>query len=480
MNKRFWVLISLLTAAAMLFAACAPAAQPAAPIQAETAVQPTAAPAATAASGDKVKIKWYIGLGTGGDPEQQEPQKKAVADFNASHPNIELQLEVVTYNAAYDTLATELASGNPPDVVGPVGTSGAEAFHGAWLDLTDLIKESNYDLSNVDPQTVAFFKTDQGQLGLPFAIYPSELYYQPAMFDEVGLNYPPHKYGDKYKMPDGSMVDWNYDTFRKVAMMLTVDKKGKTPNDASFDPTNIVQYGFVDSDQNLRAIGNYWGPDNIVESDGKTVKIPDQYMAAWKWWYDGMWKDHFIPTQPVIQSPEFGATNSFNSGKFAMSINHLWYTCCIESAGDKWNIAAIPAAPNGKPVAEMNADTFRITKSSKHPKEAFEVVRYLINDQGLELLKTYGGFPARKDLQKDFLAALDEKFPQKPDWQVMLDAIPYQDIPNFEAFTPNYQETTNRIATLQLLMSAQAGLNMDQEIAKLKTDLQAIYDKKTQ
>jgi len=498
MNKKSLLLISLLTAMTMLFAACAPAVQPAAPAQPAAPVQPAAPaapaqpaaavaapteaaaqPAAPAASGNKVVIKWFIGLGTGSDPEQQEPQKKAVADFNAAHPNIDLQMEVVTYNAAYDTMATELASGNPPDVVGPVGTSGAEAFHGAWLDMTDLIKETNYDLTNVDPMTVAFFKTDQGQLGLPFAIYPSELYYQPAMFDEVGLSYPPHKYGDKYKMPDGSMVDWNYDTLRKIAMMLTVDKKGKTPNDTGFDPKTIVQYGFVDSDQNLRGIGNYWGPDSIVEADGKTVKIPAHYVAAWKWWYAGMWKDNFIPTQAVIQSPEFGATNSFNSGKFAMSINHLWYTCCIESAGNKWDIAAIPATPDGKKVAEMNADTFRITKNSKHPKEAFEVVRYLINDQALNLLKTYGGFPARKDLQKDFLAALDEKFPQKPDWQVMLDAIPYQDIPNFESYTPNYQETINRLGTFQQLMTAQGDVDMDKEIAKLKIDLQVIYDKKT-
>jgi hypothetical protein len=62
---------------------------------------------------------------------------------------------------------------------------------------------------------------------------------------------------------------------------------------------------------------------------------------------------------------------------------------------------------------------------------------------------------------------------------VMLDAIPYQDIPNFEAYVPNYQETTNRIATLQQLMTAQDGLDLDKEFAKLKTDLQTIYDKKT-
>ena len=67
----------------------------------------------------------------------------------------------------------------------------------------------------------------EGQLGLPFAIYPSELYYQPDMFDEAGLDYPPATYGTQYKMPDGTMADWSYDTLRQVAMKLTVDNKGK-------------------------------------------------------------------------------------------------------------------------------------------------------------------------------------------------------------------------------------------------------------
>ena len=51
---------------------------------------------------------------------------------------------------------------------------------------------------------VDIYKLDEGQVGIPFAIYPSALFYQKDMFEEAGLNEPPHKYGDQYKMPDGS------------------------------------------------------------------------------------------------------------------------------------------------------------------------------------------------------------------------------------------------------------------------------------
>ena len=37
------------------------------------------------------------------------------------------------------------------------------------------------------------------------------------MFDEAGLNYPPAKYGDKYVLPGGWEVDWNWETLTNIA-----------------------------------------------------------------------------------------------------------------------------------------------------------------------------------------------------------------------------------------------------------------------
>ena len=82
-----------------------------------------------------VEIRWYCCLGGGDAPEQVEVEKKVVEEFNASHPNIKLTFEAVPYAGANDALATEIASGNGPDIVGPVGIGGANAFHGQWLDL---------------------------------------------------------------------------------------------------------------------------------------------------------------------------------------------------------------------------------------------------------------------------------------------------------------------------------------------------------
>jgi hypothetical protein len=94
-----------------------------------------------------------------------------------------------------------------------------------------------------------------------------------------------------------------------------------------------------------------------------------------------------------------------------------------------------------------------------------------------ELLAAYGAFPARKSLQTSFVDDLNTKFPQKPDWQVALDSVAYADNPSFEAYFPNYNEALNRSRTFYNLILTTDKLNMDDEIAKFKNDLQVIFNK---
>lgn len=467
--------------AIMVLSACAqPAATTAAPTTAPETTQSEAAstgPTAEPLKPGQVEIRWFIGLGTGTDPEQLTAEQEVVDAFNASHPDIRLVTEVVTYEAAFDQLATELAAGNPPDIVGPMGVDGAESFHGQWLDLDPLIKKYNYDLTQFDQGAVNFYKTGgEGQLGIPFGIYPSVMYYNKSLFDEAGLNYPPHKYGDKYVWPDGTESEWNYETVQKLAMMLTVDKNGKDALDPAFDANNIVQYGYVPQYQDARAMGSYFGAGSLVAADGKTAQIPPEWAAAWKWIYDGTWKYHFIPNQAVIDSPEMGAGDPFGGGRVAMALTHTWYYS--EITLENWDMGVVPSY-NGKTTANFNADTFRILKATKNPDAAFTVLKYLLDDASLKLLNTYGAMPARTADQAAYLQALDQKYPWKPDFSVAVAGIKYADNPSFEAWIPNYLEARARVANdFTSMLQSTEGLNMDDEIARLKADLQVIYDKK--
>ena len=95
--------------------------------------------------------------------------------------------------------------------------------------------------------------------------------------------------------------EWNYDTIRELALMLTVDETGLDATQEGFDPEKIEQWGFDPQRDDLRYLGSYWAPGSLVGADGTTVTIPDAWKAAWKWFYNGIWTDHFLVDRAQVR-----------------------------------------------------------------------------------------------------------------------------------------------------------------------------------
>src|SRR5437879_7364248 len=169
----------LFAAIALLASACgsnatSPSASSAPSAEASASVAPPSTGPATVPPGGPVQIRWFCCLGGGDDPSQQKAFQQVIGDFNASHPNIKVVMDHTAYSGARDAFATRIASGNPPDIVGPLGVGGANAFEGQWLDLSPYIQKSNIDLTGFDQGVINLYQRGgQGQLGIPFAIYRS-------------------------------------------------------------------------------------------------------------------------------------------------------------------------------------------------------------------------------------------------------------------------------------------------------------------
>lgn len=418
-----------------------------------------------------VTITWFVGLGTGGQPEQIEKQNEIVAAFNASQSDIVLEIILADNNVAPDTLATLIASGNAPDIVGPVGNTGSNRFEGSFLDLEPLVEASGYDLSQFPEAAVDFYRTDDGLIGLPFATFPSFLWYRPELFDEAGLEYPPQEFGAPYIL-DGEEVEWNMDTLREIGMILTVDANGNDATMEGFDDNNIIQWGYTIQWSDPRGVPSIFGAAHVYDGEGNAV-MPDIWREAWNWIYDAIWVDNFMPNDAETGSDRLASGNPFASGNVAMTSTHLWYTCCIE--GEDFDIAVLPSH-NGVYTAKLHGDTFRILNTTENPEEAFTVLSYLIGDASLDLLSVYGGMPAREEDRETFFAGLDEKYPQGVNWEVARESLNYPDIPSHESWMPNFNKAEDRLQTFITLYQGTPGLDMDAELDRLVADLQAIFD----
>ena len=425
-----------------------------------------------------VQIRWFVGLGTGSNEDQIPVQEEIVAEFNASQDEIELVVEFVDNAQATDILNTQIAAGNSPDIIGPVGVAGRAAFTDALLDLQPLIDANNYDLSDFDEAMVDFYSLEsKGQVGLPFGIFPSFIFFNKELFDEAGLEYPPQQYGEPYIL-DGEELPWNMDTVAEIGKLLTVDSNGNDATMDGFDADAIVQFGYGVQWSDIRGRLTLFGADSFHDGAGG-AQVPAHWVDAAEWYHDAMWGDQpFSPNGVYGGSDILGAGNWFESGNIAMDHVHLWYaTCCTGGLEAEWDIAVMPAAPDGNITAKMHADTFAILEGSEHAQQAFEVISYLIGEAADPLTQLYGGLPARLSLQSQYFDTLDAgAFADKEiTWSVVTDSMSYPDNPNHEEGYPNELVARDALATFDEQLNNDPDFDVAAGLNELQASLTDIF-----
>jgi multiple sugar transport system substrate-binding protein len=272
------------------------------------------------------------------------------------------------------------------------------------------------------------------------------------------------------------------DAVRTLGMKLTVDSAGNDATSAKFDPTKVVQWGFdmQYADNSPLAETSLFGASSFLAADGKSAQIPEQVSTGEKWYNDGVWKDHFIPSAAQISSDLLDKGNEFESGNLAMNESHTWFTCCVFPAAPAkpkvkqfgW---AVAPAYNGVTTAKLHADTFSLLNTTKHPDEAFKALTALVASP--ELLTLYGAMPANPAQQDTFFKSIDKNFPGiKLDWTIPKAMLAFPDVPNHQSWVPNYAKAKAAWQAFQNKYRTTAGTDIDKELDTLKTTLQGIFD----
>ncbi len=427
------------------------------------------------------EIRWFVGLGTGSQDEQIAAQDAVVDAFNSSQDDITLIVEYVDNSTASDVLATQIAAGNAPDIIGPVGLEGSNAFAGQYADLAPLVEAAGFDLSAYG-DSAGVYRTAEGALeGIPFATFPSALWYNTELFDEAGIPYPPSEYA-----ADGSSVygegtefegNWDWDKMAEIAAILTVDADGNDATSGGLDAENIVQFGFAHQwTSNPTSLGSSFAAGSIAQPDG-TAQVPEAWVESWKFAQKMIHVTHSSPNSAQTDS-DLLAGNVFNSGRVAMASTHLWYTCCIfdgdGNAQTFWDLGALPTY-EGTLVSKLHGDTFRIHVDSESPQEAFTVLEYFFDEAALDLLNVYGGLPARPDIRDSYFEGLNESFTQDVNWDVMIQGLDFPDVPNHQANMPNFLEADARIKEFEGPLFEDPDFDIDAAVAELEADLNTIW-----
>jgi len=431
---------------------------------------------------ERVQVTWFVGLGTGTNQEQIDIQNQVAADFNASQDQVELVLNIAASNeSARDLLSTLIASGQAPDIVGPVGVGGSNAYTEYWADLQPLVDATGFDLSGFDPALVDLYRTTEGELlGIPFLVFPSLTYFNRGLFDEAGLNYPPQEFGVNYVMPDGTEMPWDFNTVAEIAKILTVDANGNDATMEGFDPNNIVQFGFNMQWARWRLMMTAFQPADIYDPAANTIEFPDAWYAGSQWIQDAIWNWHIWPNAAYEGSELFGSGNAFASGNVAMAVTPLWYTCCLDGSttnGWEFDVAVVPRGFDGEYHVATDADTFRLINGTE---EAFSALNYLLTDAAGTLAVAYGGYPALAEFRQPYLDGANARYPFGVNFGVAEASLAYNNPGpmHHEANLPNWQKAHDSFDNFGYTLGGETGGDLDitATMDQLEADVNAIIN----
>ncbi|MBS1703461.1 MAG: extracellular solute-binding protein [Armatimonadetes bacterium] len=288
-----------------------------------------------------------------------EEMRKVVDAFNRSQDRIFVQYLSISGVDQKTMLAT--AGGNPPDVAG-IWLDQIYQFSdaGALTDLTQMAKESGlgpdyYIKGYWDPLN-----------------YRGGLWALPSTPASIALHVRTDLVPAKYASPE---------TFPKTIEGL--DEMNKEVSRISKDGT-IELAGFLPSNPGWWnwAWGPYFG-GQLIDGDKITVNSPEN-IRAFEW--VAKYAKMFGPKEMQSFQSGFGNFSSpqdpFMSGKVATELNGVWKGGYINvyKPDTKWFAVPFPY-PSDRPDlaghSNLSQDVLTIPRGAKHPKEAFEFMRFV-------------------------------------------------------------------------------------------------------
>ncbi len=349
-------------------------------------------------SGGKVALTVWTGF-TGGDRPGYD---QIVKDFNASHPNIQVTMQVQPWDTIAQKLPSAWLTGQGPDIAAPNFDPNVIAQYvktNSVLPITNT--GSGTTQINVDklaPGTVKDFTYNKKLYAVPANFATLSLYYNKKAFAAAGISGPPTTVAE----------------FAADAKKLTIGG-GQT------------QYGLVLADNQtiqMWPILQWLEGGDIVNSKNCSVLQTSAGQNSLKIWSDMVVNDKISP----VGLTGAAADALFSAGKAAMEMNGPWAAAGYKAAGIDLGIATIPVGVNGKVTLGSTAP-LAISAKTKYPAQAQEFLAYWTSKAAQQKFALTTGFPPlRSDLSDDPQLKADPVVSvfaaQVPDSRLYLPGVP--------------------------------------------------------
>lgn len=319
---------------------------------------PVAAADAPAAAGRVHVVYWEKWTGF-----EKDGMAAVVNEFNASQDRI--YVEYITTSQVNQKALIATAGGVPPDVAGLWdGDVVVFADKNALIPLDEFVHGTNLGPGHYVPLYWDMC-TYRGKVwALPSTPATTALHWNKEMFERAGL-----------------------DPERPPRTFAELDEFSRRLTRRDPDTKQIVEMGFLPPEPGWWHYG--WGSffgGRLWDGDRKVLFDTPPYVEAFKW-IRSYAQEYGVSALQTFRS-SFGnfssPQNPFMSKQVAMVLQGVWMNNYISQyAPDlKWGAAPFPVVKAGDPPVTFGGlDVLMIPRGAKHPREAFEFIKY-VNQQG--------------------------------------------------------------------------------------------------
>lgn len=293
--------------------------------------------------------------------ESVEVNQELVKEWNATHPDVEVEYVQGSWDSVHDQLLTSFEGGEAPDIIHDASDDLADFAYGGYLaDLTDLLPERlKSDIPQRSWQTATF---GDGIYGVPFLQEPRVLIANAKWLKEAGVRIP---------TPERP---WSWAEFRNVTGQLGGDGKYgvawplKEPVSASLNLS-------------LSAGGQLFHRG----ADGKvTVRFEKGDAVMPRTVHDQVNADRSAsPT--TLGSGGSDTLPGFFGGRYAMvPLGFSYRQQIVQQApkGFDWQVLPAPAGADGL-TQGVSPQTLSIAEDSPHQREAARFIDFLLRPENM-------------------------------------------------------------------------------------------------
>lgn len=324
---------------------------------------------------------------------------------------IEASIELVPWSNYWTKLDASLGSDNAADVMWMNVFLPKYADGKVIKSLNEFITKDKFDLTQYVSARVDAFKYEDQQYCLPKGLDAVYVAYNKAIFDKYSVTYP--------------RTGWTWDDMRTAATALRDAIKTAGGTEYPIVMELDGQPSFINF---LQQNGGYY-----LSADGKTTGVSDPKSIAAIEKVVSLMTDKLMAPYTVLS--ETKGTDMFVSGQAGIVFIGSWKASVLNnsSLGTSGKIGLIQMPKmDASNTSVLGGLGYAMSASTKHPNEAWALIKYLTNEASLKFEAQNGiDFPANIKAQAEYV----KSFPNI-NAQVIADAtitgFPYPSNGNFE------------------------------------------------